>query len=109
MHVDNNRIDVGNRVLIASDVKIYPATHSTDPSVRNYSSNPTPAFWCNTYSKPVRIGDEVWIGGGAILLPGVTIGKGSVIGAGAVVTKDIPPYTVAVGNPARVLRTLERY
>ena len=51
----------------------------------------------------------MWIGGGAILLPGVTIGKGSVIGAGAVVTKDIPPYTVAVGNPARVLRTLERY
>ncbi len=105
--VDNNRIDVGNCVLIASDVKIYTATHSTDPSVRNYSDNPNPAFWCNTYSKPVRIGDEVWIGGGAILLPGVTIGKGSVVGAGAVVTKDIPPYSVAVGNPARVLRTLE--
>ena len=105
--VDNNRIDVGNRVLIASDVKIYTATHSTDPSVRNYSDNQNPAFWCNTYSKPVRIGDEVWIGGGAILLPGVTIGKGSVVGAGAVVTKDIPPYTVAVGNPARVIRALE--
>lgn len=105
--VDNNRIDIGNRVLIASDVKIYTATHSTDQAIRNCSDNPNPAFWCNTFSKPIRIEDEVWIGGGAILLPGVTVGKGSVVGAGAVVTKDIPPCTVAVGNPARVIRTLE--
>lgn len=102
--VDNNRINIGNRVLIASDVKIYTATHSTDPSVRNHSSNPNPDFWCQTYSRPVTIEDEVWIGGGAVLLPGVTIGKGSVIGAGAVVTRDIPPYSVAVGNPARVIK-----
>lgn len=105
--VDNNRIDIGNRVLIASDVKMYTATHSTDPAVRNHSDNPNPAFWCNTYSKPICIEDEVWIGGGAILLPGVTIGKGSVVGAGAVVTKDIPPYSVAVGNPARVIKEIQ--
>lgn len=105
--VDNNRIDIGNRVLIASDVKMYTATHSTDPSVRNHSSNPNPAFWCNTYSRPIRIEDEVWIGGGAIILPGVTIGKGSVVGAGAVVTRDIPPYSVAVGSPARVIKKIE--
>lgn len=102
--VDNNRIDIGNRVLIASDVKIYTATHSTNPAVRNYGPNPDPDYWCETYSKPIRIEDEVWIGGGAILLPGVTIGKGSVIGAGAIVTRDIPPYCVAVGNPCRVIK-----
>ena len=105
--VDNNRIDIGNRVLIASDVKMYTATHSTQPSVRNYSGHPDPAFWCQTYSRPITIEDEVWIGGGAILLPGVTIGRGSVIGAGAVVTRDVPPYSVAVGNPARVIRQVE--
>ena len=106
--VDNNRIDIGNRVLIASDVKIYTATHSTNPAIRNHSANPNPSFWCNTYSKPVRIEDEAWIGGGAILLPGVTIGRGSVVGAGAIVTRDIPPYTVAVGNPARVIRNIDK-
>lgn len=105
--VDNNRIDIGSRVLIASDVKMYTATHSTQPSVRNHSGHPDPAFWCQTYSRPITIEDEVWIGGGAIVLPGVTIGKGSVIGAGAVVTKDIPPYSVAVGSPARVIRQVE--
>ena len=104
--VDNNRIDIGNRVLIASDVKMYTATHSTNPAVRNHSDNPNPAFWCNTYSRPIRIEDEVWIGGGAIILPGVTIGKGSVVGAGAVVTRDIPPYSIAVGSPARVIKNI---
>lgn len=105
--VDNNRIDIGNRVLIASDVKMYTATHSTDPAVRNHSDNPNPAFWCNTYSRPIRIEDEVWIGGGAIILPGVTIGRGAVIGAGAVVTRDIPAFSVAVGSPARVIKKIE--
>ena len=105
--VDNHRIDIGNRVLIASDVKMYTATHSTNPSVRNYSGHPNPAIWCQTYARPIKIEDEVWIGGGAILLPGVTIGKGSVVGAGAVVSRDIPPYSVAVGNPARVIKSVE--
>ena len=104
--VDNNRIDIGNRVLIASDVKMYTATHSTNPAVRNHSDNPNIAFWCNTYSRPIRVEDEVWIGGGAIILPGVTIGKGSVVGAGAVVTRDIPPYSIAVGSPARVIKNI---
>lgn len=107
--VDNNRINIGNRVLIASDVKMYTATHSTNPAVRNHSHNPNPGYWCQTYARPITIEDEVWIGGGAILLPGVTIGKGSVIGAGAVVTKDVPPYSVAVGNPARVIKRTEGF
>ena len=58
-------------------------------------------------AKPIVIGDNVWIGGGAIVCPGVTIGDDAVIGAGSVVTRDIPPRVVAVGNPARVLRTIE--
>ncbi|MEG2632990.1 MAG: DapH/DapD/GlmU-related protein, partial [Oscillospiraceae bacterium] len=57
-----------------------------------------------TKTAPVHIGNNVWIGGGAIILPGVTIGDNAVIGAGSVVTKDIPSNTVAVGNPCRVLR-----
>ena len=105
--LDDNRIDIGDRVLIAPDVKMYTATHSPDPSVRNHSDHPDSDFWCRTYASPIRVEDEVWIGGGAILLPGVTIGKGSVIGAGAVVTRDIPPYSVAVGNPARVIKQIE--
>jgi maltose O-acetyltransferase len=60
-----------------------------------------------TYALPVTIGDNVWIGGGAIILPGVTIGKNSVIGAGSVVTKSIPDNSVAVGNPCRVIRALK--
>lgn len=83
------------------------ATHSTDPSVRNHSDNHNAAFWCNTYSRPIRIEDEVWIGGGAIILPGVTIGHGAVIGAGAVVTRDIPALSVTVGCPARVIKKIE--
>ena len=59
------------------------------------------------YAKAVRIEDGVWIGGGAVILPGVTVGRNAVIGAGAVVTKDIPANAVAVGNPARVIRYQE--
>ncbi|MGY1607517.1 MULTISPECIES: DapH/DapD/GlmU-related protein [unclassified Geodermatophilus] len=57
---------------------------------------------------PITIGDDVWLGGGAIVLPGVTIGENTVVGAGSVVTRDLPADVVAVGNPARVVRTLER-
>lgn len=101
--VDNNRITIGNNVLIASNVQIYTATHSVMPGER---VSPERAAFCNTYALPVRICDNVWIGGGAILLPGVTIGEGSVVGAGSVVTRSIPPHCVAVGNPCRVIRHL---
>ena len=100
--VDNNRIDIGNDVLIASDVKIYTATHPV-----NAKDRMIPGGGWNVYAQPVKIEDGVWIGGGAVILPGVTIGRNAVIGAGAVVTKDIPANAVAVGNPARVIRYQE--
>ena len=103
--VDNNRINIGNNVMIASDVKIYTATHSTRLSERMPKNLPEGYAICQTFAKEINIEDGVWIGGGAIILPGVTIGKGSVIGAGSVVTKSIPPYSVAVGNPCRVIKT----
>jgi maltose O-acetyltransferase len=109
--VDCNKIEIGNNVLIASNVQIYTATHSTDVSERLVANwhpgSGLPYF--RTYALPVRIEDNVWIGGGAIILPGVTIGKNSVIGAGSVVTKPIPENCVAVGNPCRILRKINKY
>ena len=104
--VDNNRIDIGNNVLIASDVKIYTVTHTTDVVGRTNSqeNKKISGCFCRTFSCPVRIEDNVWIGGGAILLPGVVIGINSVIGAGSVVTRSIPENCVAVGNPCRVIK-----
>ena len=89
-------------VLIASDVKIYTAAHPVIAKERMI-----PGGGWNIYAQPVKIEDGVWIGGGAIILPGVTIGRNAVIGAGAVVTKDIPANAVAVGSPARVIRYQE--
>ena len=106
--VDNNRIEVGNNVLIASNVQIYTATHPTKASeriVQNWNENSGEGY-CRVYALPVKIEDNVWIGGGAILLPGVTVGKNSVIGAGSVVVRPIPANSVAVGNPCRVIKTL---
>ncbi len=60
------------------------------------------------YGKSITIGDDVWVGGGVIILPGITIGEHAVVGAGSVVTKDVAPYTVVAGNPAKMVRKLER-
>ena len=95
--LDVGEVHIGSHVLLAPNVQIYTATHSMDYLERR--------SW-TAYNKPVRIGDDCWIGGGAIICPGVTIGPRSIIGAGAVVTRDIPADSVAVGNPARVIRTL---
>lgn len=106
--VDCNKITIGNNVLIASNVQIYTTTHPVNISDRlldNWSYNNPHAFF-NTYSLPVTIEDNVWIGGGVIILPGVTIGKNSVIGAGSVVNKSIPPNSLAVGNPCKVIRKI---
>lgn len=108
--VDCNKIVIGNNVLIASNVQIYTATHPVDVNERllaNWSYDNPHAFF-NTYALPVTIEDNVWIGGGVIILPGVTIGKNSVIGAGSVVNKSIPPNSLAVGNPCKVSRKINK-
>jgi len=97
----------GNQVLIASNVQIYTSGHPVLPQERlvaGWKEKGTTFF--RTFAKPVTIEDGVWIGGGAILLPGVTIGRNSVIGAGSVVTHSIPENCVAVGSPCRVIRRL---
>lgn len=104
--VDNHRIDIGNNVLIASNVQIYTATHSTDVHERMVQDWDGGGGICNTLARPVRIEDGAWIGGGAIILPGVTIGENAFIGAGSVVTRSIPANCVAVGNPCRVIKKL---
>lgn len=106
--VDCNRINIVNNVLIASNVQIYTATHPVTVDERlvedwNLESG-LPYF--RTYAQDVTIEDNVWIGGGAIVLPGVCIGKNAVIGAASVVTRSIPANSVAVGNPCRVIRTI---
>lgn len=106
--VDCNRIEIGNNVLIASNVQIYTATHSVNTAERLVAgwqeNSETPFF--RTFALPVIIEDNVWIGGGTIILPGVTIGKNSVIGAGSIVTRSVPENSVAFGNPCRVIRKI---
>lgn len=106
--VDCNKIEIGNNVLIASNVQIYTATHPVELADRLTPDwNPdSEEYFCRTYALPVKIGDGCWIGGGAIILPGVSIGEGTVIGAGSVVTKSIPSNCVAVGNPCRVIKRI---
>lgn len=106
--VDNAEIRIGNRVLIASNVQFYTSSHPVLPQERlvdDWKEKGTTFF--RTYARPIEIKDNAWIGGGSILLPGVTVGENSVIGAGSVVNRSIPANCVAVGNPCRVIRTLE--
>jgi maltose O-acetyltransferase len=106
--VDCNRIEIGSNVLIASNVQIYTATHPVEEGERlvgNWNPSSGKAYF-RTYALPVKIGDNVWIGGGVIILPGVTIGRGCVIGAGSIVTHDIPPDSLAFGNPCHVVRRI---
>ena len=97
----------GNNVMIAPDVKIYTATHSVHLAERMPERTCPGASICDTIARPVLIEDGVWIGGGSTILPGVTIGKNSVIGAGSVVVKHIPANSIAVGNPCRVIKNIE--
>lgn len=95
--LDEARVTFGDNVFIGPNVSIYTACHPLDPIERN-----TFAEW----AEPVTVGNNVWIGGSVTILPGVTIGSDSVIGAGSVVTRDIPPRCVAAGNPARPIKFL---
>lgn len=95
--LDVNKVIIGNNVMFGPRVSIYTAAHPIDKDVRRTNLE---------YGLPVVIEDDVWIGGNTVINPGVTIGSGSVIGANAVVTKDIPSNVIAVGNPCRVLREI---
>jgi maltose O-acetyltransferase len=90
-------VRIGDHTLFGPAVQIYTAMHPLDADERRRGLE---------YAKPVVIGRDVWVGGGAIICPGVTIGDGAVIGAGSVVTRDIPGGVVAAGNPCRVLRKI---
>ena len=95
--LDCGPVTIGNQVLIGPNVGIYDANHALDAQERMDGA---------LIPGKIRIGNRVWIGGGTIILPGVTIGDDTVIGAGSIVTHDIPSGVVAVGNPCRVLRKL---
>jgi maltose O-acetyltransferase len=95
--LDVAAITIGDDVQIGPHVQLLTPTHPVEPGPRRDK-------W--EAADPITIGDNVWLGGGAIVLPGVTIGTNTVVGAGSVVTRDLPADVVAVGNPARVVRTL---
>lgn len=95
--VDPGKITFGDNVFIAPNCGFYTAHHPIDKEMRNALLE---------YAKPITVGNDVWIGGNTVVLPGVTIGSDVVIGAGSVVTKDIPDHCVAYGNPCRVIRPI---
>jgi maltose O-acetyltransferase len=97
--LDCNEVRIGHHVMIGPAVQIYTAAHDLRAELRIQG-------W--EVAKPIVIEANVWIGGGAILLPGVTIGRNAVVGAGAVVPRSVPANTVVAGNPARVIRKIEQ-
>jgi maltose O-acetyltransferase len=94
--LDAMKVQIGSNVFIGPGVHIYTATHPTNPEERLHTQ----------FAKPVIIGNDCWIGGNTVICPGVTIGDGCTIGAGSVVTKNIPSKSLAVGNPAKVVKKL---
>ena len=90
-------MDIGDHCFIGPNVSIYTACHPLEPGERNDLVE---------WAEPVKIGHNVWIGGNTVILPGVHIGNNVVIGGGSVVTKDIPNWTIAAGNPCRVIRKI---
>ena len=97
--LDINAVNIGDRSMLGPGVHIYAATHQIDAKTRGSMLE---------FGKPVTIGEDVWIGGGAIICPGVNIGDRSIIAAGAVVTKDVPNDVIVGGNPARVIKNIDQ-
>lgn len=95
--LDGNKVKFGDNVFIAPNCSFYTAGHPVDAETRNKGLE---------YAKPIEVGNNVWIGGDVVVLPGVKIGDNTVIGAGSVVTKDIPSNCVAVGNPCKVIKQI---
>lgn len=98
--LDTCLVTIGSRTLVGPNVSFYSGTHPLDPLVRNGTRGPE-------LGKEIHVEEDCWIGGNATVLPGVTIGRGSTVGAGSVVTKDVPPFHVVAGNPARIIRKIE--
>lgn len=96
--LDVCEVKIGDHCMFAPGVQIYTATHPLNPIERNAGKE---------FGKPITIGDNVWIGGGAIINPGVTIGDNAVIASGAVVVKDVPDHVLVGGNPAKVIKNIE--
>jgi maltose O-acetyltransferase len=94
--LDVCEVTIGEHTMLGPAVQLYTATHPLDAAERRRAE----------YGEPIAIGSDCWIGGGAIILPGVKVGSKTVIGAGSVVTRDIPSGVVAAGNPCRVLRKI---
>lgn len=97
--LDTARVKIGNNVLFGPAVQVYTASHPMKASERRGGLE---------FGRPIFIGDDVWLGGGAIICPGVTIGERTVIGAGSVVVRDVPAGVFAAGNPCRVIREIEQ-
>lgn len=97
--LDEARVTFGDNVFVAPNCGFYTAGHPIDAKERNQGLE---------YARPITVGDNVWIGANVCVLPGVSIGDNCVIGAGSVVVKDIPPYSLAVGNPCKVVRTIKQ-
>lgn len=96
--LDCAEVSFGDNAFIGPNCSFYTAGHPLDAKQRNEGLE---------YARPIKVGDNVWFGGNVVVLPGVTIGNNAVIGAGSVVTKDIPDHAVAVGNPCKVVKMIE--
>lgn len=95
--LDSGGVTIGNHVMFAPNVSLYTVNHPLDPELRKDG-------W--EQARPIVIGNNVWVGGNVVILSGVTIGDNTVIGAGSVVTKDIPANSLALGNPCKVVRNI---
>lgn len=98
--LDTCLITIGSRTLVGPNVSFYSGTHPLDPVIRHGTQGPE-------LGKEIHVGEDCWIGGNVVVLPGVSIGRGAVVGAGSVVTKNVPDFTVVAGNPAKVIRKIE--
>jgi len=94
--LDMAEVRIGDNCMIGPNVGLYTAGHSIEPKGRNKGG----------YALPIRIGNDVWIGGSCVILPGVEIGDNSIVAAGSVVTKNVPANTIVAGNPAKILKSI---